>query len=266
MSWLPTRKLFETGPKTYLLGIGTTWFGRPWPPENSSYSYPDLEEITNYLDKAFSYANDKTAKLMIDTSLSYGFSEEKIGQYFKIREELLKQTLIATKWGEEFDSSTGQCSLDHSREYLKSSLERSFFRLGKIDILYIHRTNNEVLQDAVVMGEMKKLKTSDKISYIGASFSNEKTLGEAIGEDLISWCDIIQIPAATLLKRPDLVSRIKLNNPAIVVNSPIRKGEKKPPQEIYKELISHPEIAAILTGTRNHLKETVGYFSSSKSK
>lgn len=265
MAKLPTRKLLAEGPEVYLLGIGVPWFGRPWPPK-IPYTYPNPEEINNYLDAVFAELTNKDVLLMIDTAGSYGLSEEKLGDYFKSRKELLKQALIATKWGEEFNSSTGQCSLAHSREQLKNSFERSLNWLKKIDILYIHRTNNKVLNDKAVINEMKKLKTSNKISYIGASFSNEKTLEEAIDENLIGWCDVIQLPGAVLLKRPDLVSRIEQNNPAIVINSPIRKGGKKPPQKIYQELISHSEITVILIGTRNHLKETIGYFSSSKSK
>jgi len=266
MPYLPHKNISESGPEAYLLGIGTTWFGRPWPPENSSYSHPDLEEITDYLNKAFSYTDNQMAKLMIDTSSSYGVSEEKIGQYFKSQKQLLEQTLIATKWGEEFNASSGSCKLEHSLNQLRSSFERSLIRLGKIDILYIHRTNNEVLNNKTVIDEMKQLKTDDKLKFIGASFSNEKTLEEAIGDNLTDWCDLIQLPASVLLERPDLISKIKQDNTAIVVNSPIRKGANKPPKEIYQQLISHQEIAVILTGTRNHLEETVGYFSSSKSK
>lgn len=266
MSYLPTRKLFETGPKAYLLGIGTTWFGRLWPPDNSSYAYPDQKEIANYLNTVFSQINDKAARVMIDTSSSYGSSEEKIGQYFKSQQQLLKQTLIATKWGEEFDSSTGQCILDHSLKQLKSSLDRSCLQLGKVDILYIHRTNNEVLKDKAVIAQMQNIKQNQKLGFIGASFSNQESLEEASEENLIGWCDIIQLPASVFLKRPDLISKIKQNNTAIVVNSPIRKGKNEPPEKIYQELVSHQEIAVILTGTRNHLEETMGYFSSSKSK
>jgi len=265
MSYLATKKLFEAGPKTYLLGIGVPWFGRPWPPKRS-YSYPSLEEINNYLDTAFAALTNEDALLMIDTASSYGLSEEKLGEYFKSKKELLKRTLIATKWSEEFNSSTGKCSLDYSREHLKSSFERSLGWLKKIDIFYIHRTNNKVLNDKAVIAEMEKLKIDSRVSYVGTSFSNEKTLEDAVAEDLLGWCDIIQLPGDVFLKRPDLVSKIKQNNPAIVINSPIRKGGEKPPQEIYRELISHPEITVILIGTRNHLKETVGYFSSSKSK
>jgi len=265
MSSVPTRKISSKTPKVYVLGIGVPWFGRPWPP-NIDYSYPTREEINNYLDMAFAELTDKDTLLMIDTAGSYGLSEEKLAEYFKSKKELLERTLIATKWGEEFNASTGQCNLAQSREQLKSSFERSRNWLKKIDILYIHRTNNKVLNDKAAIDDMNNLKIDGKVVYIGASFSNEKTLEEAVSEDLLGWCDLIQLPGDVFLKRPDLVSKIKQNNPAIVINSPIRKGAKLPPQEIYQELISHPEITVILIGTRHHLKETVGYFSSSKSK
>jgi len=107
---------------------------------------------------------------------------------------------------------------------------------------------------------MQKLKQDRKVAYTGASFSNEKTLEEAVKESLISWCDLIQMPAPVFLKRPDLVNKIKEKRAAIVVNSPVRKGADKDIREIYQELIAQEKIAVILTGTRHHLKETLEYF------
>jgi len=69
MPEFPIRKLFAAGPQLYLLGIGTTWFGRPWPPDNPAYTYPDEDEITRYLDEVFAKMNDKSFRIMLDTLL-----------------------------------------------------------------------------------------------------------------------------------------------------------------------------------------------------
>src|SRR3990172_10813473 len=103
----PIRELGKDKIKVFCLGIGTTWFGRPWPPQNPFYTYPDSKEISNYFDKVFSKMNDKETKVMIDTSPAYGLSEQKIGDYFENNQELVLKSFIATKWGEEFDVSIG---------------------------------------------------------------------------------------------------------------------------------------------------------------
>ena len=109
---------------------------------------------------------------------------------------------------------------------------------------------------------MERVKQNGQLAYIGASFSNEKTLEDAINESLINWCDVIQMPASVFLKRSDLINIIRMDNTAVVVNSPIRKGENKPPSDIYAALIKQKDISVVLTGTRNHLSETLDYFSS----
>ncbi|MFH1652608.1 MAG: hypothetical protein ABIE74_00975 [Pseudomonadota bacterium] len=49
---------------------------------------------------------------------------------------------------------------------------------------------------------------------------------------------------------------------AVVVNSPIRKlPAGASPKEAYVDLIENPYISFILTGTRNHLAETLNYLS-----
>lgn len=249
-----------------LLGIGTTWFGRPWPPENHSYSYPSSEEIDDYLHEIFVKIKESKALLMIDTAASYGQSEKIIGEYFRKNKKLLSKTFVATKWGEEFDIVKHISALDHSKEHLLSSVKRSLSYLGKIDLLYIHRASRDVLLDHDVIAEMKQLKKRHfgHIRYIGASFSNERTLEDAVKENLLDWADIIQIPACIFLKRPDLIHMIREKGISIVLNSVVRRGGNLPPRKLYSALLRHNEISVILTGTRHHLTETIGYFSKSK--
>jgi len=153
---LPYRKLGKSRLSICLLGIGTTWFGRPWPPENHSYSYPSSEEIDDYLHEIFVKIKETKALLMIDTAASYGQSEKIIGEYFRKNKKLLLKTFIATKWGEEFDIAKHASTLNHSKEHLLASVKRSLSYLGKIDLLYIHRASRDVLLDQDVIAEMKQ--------------------------------------------------------------------------------------------------------------
>ncbi|HAZ10638.1 MAG TPA: hypothetical protein DCY56_05995 [Candidatus Omnitrophica bacterium] len=266
MAFLPYRKLGKNKPLVYLLGIGTTWFGRPWPPDNHAYTYPLSLEIFHYLDEVFAKIKKNNALLMVDTAAAYGQSEKKIGAYFKKRKDLLSKTFIATKWGEEFDIAKGISTINHSKEQLQISVKRSLAHLGKIDLLYIHQASSEVLSNVKVIAEMKKLKKQrfSHIQYLGASFSSEDALNNAVQDNLIGCMDVLQLPACIFLKRPDLIRIIRQNHISIVLNSPIRKSEGAPPKEIFTDLLRHDEISVILTGTRHHLKETIGYFLTSK--
>ncbi|MDO8535731.1 MAG: aldo/keto reductase, partial [Candidatus Omnitrophota bacterium] len=263
------RTLGKTGLKVYSLGIGTIWFGRQWPPDNQSYVSPETSEISGYMDSAFErICNQEDVLLMVDTAAAYGLSEEKMGQYFKDRASLRSKALVATKWGEEFDITTGLSTIDHSVARLKDSVERSFSRLGgNIDLLYIHGTTIEVLKDVAVIAEMRRMKDNNYhgIRYLGASISNENVLEAALKEDLINWLDVVQMPAPIFLNRPDLVSRLTEKKIAIVVNSPIRKGGGRTPQENFDELFKHAEAPVVLTGTRNNLDSTIGFFKSTAS-
>lgn len=266
MTPLPVRRFGKNELNIFLLGIGTTWFGRKWPPDNPSYTYPDIKEISLYLDELFSKISDQEGRLMIDTSHAYGRSEELIGRYFGNKKELLSKILIATKWGEEFDASSGTSTINHSKANLINSVKQSLSCLGKIDLLYIHRTTLEVLRDREVIDEMSGMKKTRYagIDHTGASISNEAILEAAVKENLVGWLDAIQIPASIFLKRPDIVEKIRGQKISIILNSPVRKGGDKLPQDIYAELLRHGEISTVLIGTRNHLQETIGFFCRSK--
>ena len=235
------------------LGIGTTWFGRKWPPNNNNYNAPDFDEIENHFNKVFGMLKNGEM-LMIDTAPSYGDSEEKIGRYFKRNPKLIKKSFIATKWGEEFDAKTGLCRIDHSKKQLALSLKRSLSKLPKVDLLYIHRPTADVLNDFDVIQEL----IDCDIEKIGISISNEKLLERFLGEHLLLILDFIQIPAYIFLTRPDLMERISSH---IVLNSPIRKANNISPEEICKKLFNHKDSPIVLTGTRNHLDEVIDIYS-----
>ena len=74
------------------LGIGTTWFGRKWPPNNNNYNAPDFDEIENHFNKVFGMLKNGEM-LMIDTAPSYGDSEEKIGRAKTYEEHLQRGQL-----------------------------------------------------------------------------------------------------------------------------------------------------------------------------
>jgi len=262
-----SREFGQTGLRFFPIGLGTIWFGREWPIGEVSYKDPSFEEIESYFDKAFEIMANEEGIIMVDTAAAYGYSEERIGACFRKRYNLLQKTFIATKWGEEFDVSTGESRHDYSKENLIFSVNRSLAHLGKIDLLYIHGTGPRdmvlrVLQDSEVIEEAKSMKESHNIKYLGVSISRADILEPAIGEELLEDFDVVQIAVDIYLQRPELVDKLSRQGKAIVINSPIRKGQKiladKNHREIY-ELLLKDERVVTLTGTRYHLEETVGY-------
>ncbi len=257
------REFGKTSKKFFVLGAGTIWFGRTWPPSGNSYAYPSSEEVNAYLDKVFEKMSNAEEVVMLDTAPAYGTSEERIGEYLRTRGLLLK-VFIATKWGAEFDSVTDTSTLHHTKEHLIFSVNRSILRLSKIDLLYIHGTTVEVLKNQDIINEMERMKEEHYggIQYIGASISDEKVLEQAVKEDLLKDLDVVQMPGSLFLKRSDLIEHISGKGIAIVVNSPISKSEKdKNPEAIYADLLKQPGLSIILTGTRYHLNETLEYIS-----
>ena len=268
----PSRAFGETGLRFFPLGIGTAWFGRPWPTDNVSYTDPSPEDIEQHLDQAFEIMANGEGIVMIDAAAAYGYTEERIGTYFKKKPDLLRKAFISTKWGEDFDLSNGKSSHNYSAAHLIFSVDRSLKNLGKIDLLYMHGTGerNKVLgalQDGGVIKEMKDMKTSRNIKYLGVSISNADILEVALEKDLLKDFEAVQISIEIYLLRPELVDRLFEQGKAIVVNSPIRKGKKilpdKSEREIYELLLEDYRVIT-LTGTRHHLKETAGYVEASE--
>lgn len=249
------RKFGKTGLRFFALGLGTVWFGRKWPMDNPSYVYPEPDEIARHLDAAFQTMGNEGGTVMIDTAAAYGTSEEKLGAYFAARPDLFAKAFIATKWGEEFDIAAGMSKIDHSRKNYEASVERSLVRLGKIDLLYIHGATLEVLRDRSLVGAMM----SSDIPHSGASISKEDVLQAALTEGLLRGFDVVQMPAWLFMQRQDLAEKLAEQGKAIVLNSPIRWGKEKAPKDIYSELFRDPKVSVVLTGTRHHLSETVGY-------
>jgi len=266
MENVATRTLRSLDTGVYLLGIGTTWFGRQWPPDEKSYSSPSYNEVAKYLDTIFRSCRTPHTKILIDTAPAYGTSEELIGKYFREYPNYLDHALIETKWGEEFDTATGKSTLIHTADHLAQSLKRSISRLGKIDVLLIHRTDPALLGRDDIKNACLEVKKSHAsgVKAVGASFSNEGTLEQAVKGGHLGWLDIVQLPACVYIKRRDLATALKEHGIDIILNSPVRRGDGRPPRDIYRELIHDKDIAVVLTGTRHHLADTIHYCCNSK--
>jgi len=266
------RKFGKTSLKFNVLGAGTIWLGRPWPPGNASYTYPEKQESEAYLESAYARLGNQEGMVLVDTAASYGFTEERLGEYFRSHPAQFQKTFIATKWGERqsYDPAKGILEQwtfqpDYSVSNLKESVDRSLKLLGKIDLLYLHMVGGaaaDILRDRPLMDEMVRMKREGQagIRFLGASISDEKVLEEAVRENLLVPFDVIQMPGSVFLKRPDLIQTLRVDGKSIVLNSVIRKSDRNvSEQESYFRLLDSPDVSMILTGSRNHYRDNMEY-------
>lgn len=251
------------------LGIGTIWFGRKWPPNNHDYVKPDSEEIEKYMMTCLSSLSTKSNELvMIDTATGYGYTEEKLGQFYNRYPHLAEKSFIATKFGHERHGGPPVHSI--SVETLHKDIKKSAAYLPKIDLIYSHVTSSIPEEEALSFlrdNDVKKalLKYKEEhyggLQYIGSSISNINVLTTAFAEGLLEYLDVIQLPAWMVHEKPDIISQLYSSGLAVVVNSPVRHlVGKKSFANCYTEIWDNKHISMILTGTRRHLSETLGYF------
>lgn len=236
------------------LGLGTIWMGRRWPMDNDAWEMPNYGEVFNFLDLAH-----KNGIRMFDTAAAYGEAEERLGRFFKAFPAYKKNSFIATKWGEEFDLTLEKSTVDHSRRHLNYSLNRSLRFLPKVDLLYIHKADAQVLSSKEIFEEMQRLKKKRKILFTGVSISNPSIIKEVLAKNLL-WTDYLQIGAWVAWEFEDMLKQIHELGVKIVVNAPARSKPKGMSFEAaYKALLEKPYISFVLTGTRNHLREVLSY-------
>ncbi len=254
------------------LGLGTLFYGHEWPVGDPNYVEPTQEEVDAHLLMAFEQMHNEQGIVMIDTAAAYKWGEEKIGRFFETHPELRSRAFIATKWGLGADFK----ETDYSMENLLDSFSRSVGHMGHVDLLYMHFpsvTTSESLEPLreshrKIVDRMIRMKEQHEgeLQLIGVTFTTPEQLEMAINEGLIKDFDVVQMYAKTFLERPDLIAKIQAMNDgkgkAIVLNSPYRKAadeDKEDAKELYQNILRQKGFSVLLTGTRHHLQETIGY-------
>lgn len=269
------------------LGLGTVWFGRPWPPGNEGYATPEDAEVTEYLDLAFERLCPPLAKggkddlcrtarsdspappaglLHLDTATAYSGSEAALHRYFELREERRGHVILATKWGGSYEREvSGDAAYLLTAAQLRQDVAHSVALLGPLDILYIHMPSSVTpeaclggLRDGDVGAELQHLRDTGKVRWAGASISAAAVLRAALDEGLLDTMDAVQLPAQVAERDADLWRdlRHRLPRAALVLNSPVRGRGPESLKAACRLVLEHPH-AFLLTGTRTHLDETI---------
>ena len=195
-----------------------------------------------------------------DTAPSYGdgVSEERLGRFVKSLPAALRATItIATKMGEHWDRAKGEPYADHCFDALRRSLDRSIERLGRIDVLQLHKTTPDALRSGGVQNAWEYARSLG-IARIGPSASDLESAALALEDPRFS---VMQVPyhAAYPAFGP-VIDRAVARGVSVVVNRPygmgslIAGGTDK--QAAFRFVLAR-QPAVILTGTvsPDHLRE-----------
>jgi aryl-alcohol dehydrogenase-like predicted oxidoreductase len=155
---METRKMGSL--EVTVVGLGTNNFG----------FWMEADEVLPVIDAALEAGIN-----FIDTSDSYGDSEERLGQALGSRRE---EVLIATKFGSPLvdDKNTGGAK----PEYIRTAVERSLRKLGtdRIDLYQLHRPDPDT-PIADTLAALDELVVAGKVREIGCSNFSAEQLREA---------------------------------------------------------------------------------------
>lgn len=241
------------------LGLGLLSIGRQWGASNTEP--PSRSQAFYLLEQAYTLGIR-----FFDTAPAYGASEEIFGEFLQAHGGLNDIT-IATKFGEHWCENTKSTTVDHSFNSLKESLDQSMNRLGKIDILQVHKATDTVLRSHDIQEALDYAKKLG-IHRFGASISDLKSAAVACSSGKY---DFLQFPFNfendALI---DLITLLDETNMKPIINRPLNMGHMiknnaSPHVEITKAfgfIKNTISSGIVLTGTSKieHLKENIECF------
>jgi aryl-alcohol dehydrogenase-like predicted oxidoreductase len=191
-----------------------------------------------------------------DTAPSYGdgLSEERLGSFLRSMTPGQRAAVTAaTKFGEHWDRGTGEPYADHSFDALRRSLDTSIARLGRIEILQLHKTTPEALRSGDVARAWEYARSLG-IARIGPSVSDLESAEIAVRTPEFS---VMQFPfnRGNVKFKPVLEAAAECGM-WLVVNRPFAMGSMVD-GEAFRFILRQEFTGAVLTGTtsQEHLRE-----------
>lgn len=247
-------------PTSVKLGLGLIGIGRPW--GHAAIQVPDESHVLHFLKGAYELGID-----FFDTAASYGSSEERLGKFLQtLSPEQRERITVSTKFGDHFDWQTGDAYVDHSFDTLRQSLDRSLARLGRIDILQLHKTTPQVLKSPDLDRALDYARAKG-ISVFGASISDVESGRMVCQSDVFS---LIQCPYnKESTKFAELIDLAAARHKLVLINRPFGMGKflynesqeasDKTARQIdaFSFILQKPFQGYILSGTKSleHLRQ-----------
>jgi len=248
------------------LGLGLIGIGREW--GHAQTEIPTEEEAIIFLKSALNLGID-----FYDTAPAYGLSEERLGIFLRsISSEVRDKIIVTTKFGEHWDFTNNCSFVDHSYQILCNSINQSINRLGRIDILQVHKASQQVLASKDLLKAIEYA-TDRGIKAFGASVSDEESGIMACSSATFT---AIQMPyniSNTSMER--FMDVAKKNNKYLIINRPFNMGKllyenSKDDDTLslmtkyYQFILANKFNGVILTGTKSikHLNDNLMAYNS----
>ncbi len=242
------------GASSIQLGLGLIGIGKPW--GHVPRPVPSEAEARELLEYAVTLGIR-----YFDTAPSYGdgVSEARLGRFLAgLGADERARLTIATKMGEHWDAARGEPYAGHSFDALRRSLDASAERLGRIDILQLHKTTPAVL-GSEGLARAWEYAGSLGIERVGPSVSDLESARVALEDGRYS---AMQLPfsqanetfGAVLERAREAGMWIAVNRP-FAMGAMVQEGADK--REAFRFIRQRGFTGAILTGTtsREHLRE-----------
>ncbi len=239
--------------------LGTIGIGKPW--GFAGAVVPPERQVMELLERAFTLGIR-----YFDTAPSYGISEERIGHFLRSLPPAGRAALrIATKFGEHWDAAAGEPFVDHSYDALSRSLDGSLKRLGRVDILQLHKTTPEALRSPDV-GRAWQYAASCGVPAIGASVSDLESARIALADPSFQ---ILQFPYnAVQTTFGDVLRQAAARGMRVAINRPFGMGRmlyenrELTKSDAFEFILRERFKGAILSGTKSpaHLEENFQAF------
>lgn len=245
-----------TGLRPVQLGLGLIRLGRSW-------GVPEKPALTEAESRRLLEVALEAGITFLDTAPAYGDSEVILGRFLSdLSEDAKKRLTIATKCGEFWED--GNVRTDHSYEALKMSIDRSFERLGSLNILQIHRATVEALGHEDTFRALDYARSSG-IREVGASVSSKEALDVGLASQMLQW---MQFPVNASDLHFGWARLCGESNVKVIANRPFEMGATaKNASEMLvslKKVVDTVAVAGgvVLTGTANvdHLRSNAEAF------
>ena len=229
------------------LGLGLIGIGKPW--GQVPHAVPSEAEARELLEFAYTLGIR-----YFDTAPSYGdgVSEIRLGQCVPG----MPGAVIATKMGEHWDAARNEPFADHSFDALRRSLDRSMERLGRIDVLQLHKTTPEALRSADVERAWDYARSLG-ILHIGPSAGDLESAAIAVADARFT---VLQVPYnAANPAFADVIDAAVARGISVAINRPLAMGalaDGTGTRSAFQFVMAR-RPAVVLTGTisRDHLRE-----------
>ncbi|MCX5208132.1 aldo/keto reductase [Kitasatospora sp. NBC_00240] len=215
------RTLGSTGIEVSAIGVGCWAIGGPLHAgaEQFGWGAVDDDESTAALHRAFDLG-----ATFFDTASNYGagHSEKVLGRAFAGRRD---QVVIATKWGNTFDETTGEATgQDATPAYLRTAVEGSLRRLGTdyLDLYQFHISDAPLATALDLVDTLEELVTAGKIRAY--AWSTDDAANAAGFAEAAPSCAAIQHDCSVLNPAPEMVAVVEASGLASVARGPLAMG------------------------------------------